>query len=521
MKIICILLFFFLSSYSANKPLKGAEKINIKLEEMSIPISIDQLSKLRTYKEDSTELLEWLKNNGFNKILKLSKFLEYPVFNNDNFTKHLAKSWMGRKLISELSNTFIIPNDRNGVILFNTIESLLEKKEKISTLDILRAVPINEIKLDLDNLILIIASWKEELEEQQKLITKLNDFDKTKDTLLLKKYKDQVNNKVPLRIDIEVPHRINPLVIELWKPIQDLNEKDLIIFMPGLGGDIGNFRWIGSQLSKKGWPVIFIDHEGSNSETFKSVIKGEEALPGGADNYLYRVKDLSEIINANKEGIFNLKSQSYILMGHSLGSVVAFLYEGNTPTNGFEERCDKALVDFAVTNLSKLLQCQLSQIQLPEFNSSSDLKALIGFNTFGSLIWPYPEEIGINIPILLIGGTYDLITPLLSEQFKVFLSAESNSNNRFLVVEGASHFSPIRVKSKNPTIDSGEDIFNINENFIGSYPFDFQNLSLDIIIQFLNSLETRKGLDIIKKQNAHNLKFHILGNDQIKEIMQN
>ena len=519
MKIICILLFFFLSSFSDNKPLKGAEIINIKFEEMSIPISIDQLSKLRTYKEDSTELLEWFKNNGLKKIFELSKFLEFNVFNEENFSKQLLRSWMGRKLISEFSNIIIIPNDKNGVILFNTIENLLEKKEKLSTIDILRAIPINQIKLDVDNLILIISSWKRELEEQQKLITKLNDFDKAKEILILSSKKEE--NNTSSRKSINVSHRKNQLNLEIWKPVNNNIEKDVIIFMPGLGGDIGNFRWIGSELSSRGWPVIFIDHEGSNSDTLKAVIKGEEALPGGADNYLYRIKDLNEIINANKEGFFNLKNQSYILMGHSLGSLVAFLYEGYPPINGFEERCDKALEDFAVTNLSKLLQCQLSQIPLPEFNQSSNLKAIIGFNSFGSLIWPYPKKIGINIPVLLIGGTYDLITPILSEQFKLFLSAESKSNNRFLVVEGASHFSPIRVTTANSAIDSGEDVFKINENFIGSYPVDFQNLSLEIIVKFLNTLDTKNGMDIIKKQNAYDLKFHLLGTDEVREIIKN
>ena len=336
MKIICILLFFFLSSYSANKPLKGAEIINIKFEEMSIPISIDQLSKLRTYKEDSTELLEWFKNNGLKKIFELSKFLEFNVFNEENFSKQLLRSWMGRKLISEFSNIIIIPNDKNGVILFNTIENLLEKKEKLTTIDILRAIPINQIKLDVDNLILIISSWKRELEEQQKLITKLNDFDKAKEILILSSKKEE--NITSSRQSIKVSHRKNQLNLEIWKPVNNNIEKDVIIFMPGLGGDIGNFRWIGSELSSRGWPVIFIDHEGSNSDTLKAVIKGEEALPGGADNYLYRIKDLNEIINANKEGFFNLKNQSYILMGHSLGSLVAFLYAGYPPISGFEER---------------------------------------------------------------------------------------------------------------------------------------------------------------------------------------
>ncbi len=520
MKIICILLIFFLSSYSANKPLKSAEKINIKFEEMSIPISIDQLLKLRTYKEDSTEVLEWFNNIGFKRIFDLSKFLEFNVFKEENFSKQLLRSWMGRKLISELSNIVIIPDDQNGVILFNTIENLLENKEKISTFDILRAIPISEIKLDVDNLILIIKTWKNELEEQQKLISKLDVFEKTKNVLITSSIK-QGNNNPPLQNIIEVPYRKNPLKVELWKPINNISKKDLIIFMPGLGGDIRNFRWIGSELSKRGWPVIFIDHEGSNSDTFKAVIKGKEALPGGADNYLYRIKDLNAIINANNEGFFNLSNESYILMGHSLGSLVAFLYEGYPPVIGFEERCDKALKDLAVTNLSKLLQCQLSQIPLPKFNQASDLKALIGFNSFGSLIWPYPQKIGINVPVLLIGGTYDLITPLISEQFKVFLSAESNPNNRFLVVEGASHFSPIRIMSEDKIFDSGEDVFNINKNFIGSYPFDFQKLSLEVIVKFLNSLEKENGLEIIKKQKAFDLKFHLLGKDEIRDLIEN
>ena len=217
MKIICILLFFFLSSFSDNKPLKGAEIINIKFEEMSIPISIDQLSKLRTYKEDSTELLEWFKNNGLKKIFELSKFLEFNVFNEENFSKQLLRSWMGRKLISELSNIVIIPNDKNGVILFNTIENLLEKKEKLSTIDILREIPINQIKLDVDNLILIISSWKRELEEQQKLITKLNDFDKAKEILILSSKKEE--NNTSSRKSINVSHRKNQLNLEIWKPV--------------------------------------------------------------------------------------------------------------------------------------------------------------------------------------------------------------------------------------------------------------------------------------------------------------
>ena len=484
---------------------------------MSIPISINQLSKLSSYQKDSTEVIDWFQNNGFERIIELSKFLEFPVFKEEGFNKQILRSWMGRKVISELSNIIIIPSDNDGIELFNTIEDLLEKQKEISTLDILKGIPSNEIKLDLDNLIFIISFWKKELEEQQNLVSKLNLFEKTKQKLVFN-LKENNNNLKTYQKKFYVSHRNNPLNVEVWRPGRFYPNKDLIIFMPGLGGDIGNFRWIGKELGKRGWPIVFIDHAGSNAETLKAVIKGEEALPGGADNYLYRVKDLNAIIKAHKRGSFGFKKDSYILMGHSLGSLISFLYEGNPPLDGFESRCDKSLVDFALTNLSKLLQCQLSEIPLPEISQSDDLKALIGFNNFGSLIWPGTKNSGIKVPILLIGGTYDLITPLVSEQFKMFLSTESNNLSRFLVIDGASHFSPIRFENKNSNIKTGEDVFKIKETFIGSHPIDFQKIAINVIIQFLNKLEKNNSLDIVRKQNAYDLNFHILGEKEIKEI---
>ena len=138
------------------------------------------------------------------------------------------------------------------------------------------------------------------------------------------------------------------------------------------------------------------------------------------------------------------------------------------------DRCDSALKDFAVTNLSKLLQCQLTEIPFPEKNNTNKASAIIGFNSFGSLLWPTEKTSGIEIPTLLIGGTYDLITPLMNEQFRVF-TALNNPSNRFLIIEGASHFSPIRI---NKIYKENNDLFKISESFIGSEPILVQDLSL-------------------------------------------
>ena len=93
--------------------------------------------------------------------------------------------------------------------------------------------------------------------------------------------------------------------------------------------------------------------------------------------------------------------------------------------------------------------------------------------------------------------------------------------NRFLIVEGASHFSPIRINNENSNKKAGDDVFKINENFIGHDPNDVQNLAADIIIQFLYDLNRNKGLNIVKNQLENNLKFHILDNDQVRGISGN
>ncbi len=516
MKYIFIIFLSFFSLFFNNGS-KAAEKINIKFEEMKIPLTIEQLSKLEKYEDEPTELISWLKKNGFIKVFELSKYLEFPVFKEDGLNREVLRSWIGRKILTELSKTITVPNDNNGTEIYNTIENLLDERKEVSILDIIKVLPSEEISLDIDNLILIISSWKNELAIQQNLISKLNNLEKTNKETFKNIENNLTSDITKLNKKIYAPHRIKPFEIELWKNNKTSENKDLIIFMPGLGGEINHFKWIGNELTKRGWPIVFLDHRGSNLKAFTEVIEGGESIPGGIDFFLYRIKDLEAVLTAHGNGEFGLTNNSYILMGHSLGALVALLYEGNRPTDQLEERCDLALKDFAVTNLSKYLQCQLSEIPISEKNNANNATAIIGFNPLGSLVWPKENSAGIKMPTLLIGGTYDLITPLMNEQFNVF-SALNNSSNRFLIIEGASHFSPIRI---NNSYKENYDIFKISESFIGSDPILVQNLSSKFIVEFIKNIKDKEIPSVIKNQREMGLDYHFLDLETIKEISKN
>ena len=516
MKYIFIIFLSFCSLFFNNGS-KSAEKINIKFEEMKIPLTIEQLSKLEKYSDEPTELIDWLQKNGFIKVFELSKFLKFPVFKEEGLNREVLRSWIGRKVLTELSKTITVPNDNNGIEIYNTIENLLDEKKEVSILDIIEVLPSEEISLDIDNLILIISSWKNELSMQQDLIYKLNNLERTNQKAIKNNVKKLTQDIKKKNKKIYFSHRVKPLEIEIWKSNKTNDDKELIIFMPGLGGEINNFKWIGNELAKRGWPILFIDHRGSNLESFIEVLEGKETIPGSVDFFLYRIKDLDAVLNAHGNGEFGLTNNSYILMGHSLGALIALLYEGNIPTDQLEERCDFALKDFAVTNLSKFLQCQLSEIPFSEKNNTNKASAIIGFNPFGSLLWPKENSSGINMPTLLIGGTYDLITPLMNEQFNVF-SALNNPSNRFLIIEGASHFSPIRI---NNSSKENYDVFKISDSFIGSDPILVQDLSSKFIVEFLKNIKDKEIPSVIKNQREMGLDFHFLDLETIKEVSKN
>jgi len=159
----------------------------------------------------------------------------------------------------------------------------------------------------------------------------------------------------------------------------------------------------------------------------------------------------------------------------------------------------------------------LSEIPFPKKKNTNKASAIVGFNSFGSLVWPKENSTGIKAPTLLIGGTYDLITPLISEQFRVF-SALNNPSNRFLIIEGASHFSPIRINNSNK---ENNDLFKISESFIGLDPTKVQNLSSKFIVEFIKNIKDQKEPVVIKNQREMGLDFHFLDLETIKEVSKN
>ncbi len=487
---------------------------------MSIPISIKELIDWSNGSEETnSELASWLNLLGFKERKGLAKFLNTPLVRDKSMARQILRSWSGRKLLDEVSDLILMDEDSSGERVLDTLENLLEKKDEVTAFDLLNSLSVKAIHIDLDGWIEVAKNWRSELNKQQKLISDLGTINEIS-------VKKEENNLLPFEIketeynliSLIVPHRNEPLNLEVWNPsFREETRKNWVLLMPGLGGDRNHFHWLARSLSHNGWPVVVIDHPGSDSLALEALVTGRLPLPG-AEVIPDRLNDLDSVLKAKESGKIDISVEKVVLMGHSLGALTAILASGVKIDDQLENRCEKVLDNLSLTNLSSLLQCQLVDITLPYRKNMENLSSIVGMNSFGSFLWQKNLANQMNIPLFLTGGTFDLVTPSISEQLGLLLSLSSSPLSRVLLIEGASHFSPIRVKGQIYQSE-GKDLFNLGESIVGYHPLSVQSLLSSEIINFLEKLEEEKSIPSSTNLTKNELKFHVLDSIIIEKLI--
>ena len=474
------------------RPARTAAELVVRLDGMDLSLSISDLgSWLRDEGRGSSELGIWLNLLEEESRKGVIDLLKAPLINDRSMARQILNSWAGRRLLDQVSDLVLVDDDATGQTVQLTLESLLEKRTQVTTLDLLEALPAKRVRLDLDALLLVASSWKRQLQRQQALVKTLNQQPVSSLTRRPNPTEPVAMspNRALQRLTLSVAHRDRPLQIQLWRPpiSGGPQRSHWLVLMPGLGGSPDHFRWLGRALSREGWPVLLLEHPGSDALAVQALLEGR-LPPPGAEVLPDRLKDLDAVLDARERGVFELPGNRLVLGGHSLGALTALLAAGAGPEAGLGRRCGQDLDDLPVSNLSRLLQCQIEDVPLPAVRPPSELAAVVGLNSFGSLLWPRRIPLAGDVAVFLSGGTLDLITPPLSEQLGLLRALPANPATRAVLVEGASHFSPVRVEGQSGS-GQGEDVFQLGEELVGVQPLQVQAELEREIVRFLLDLE--------------------------------
>ncbi|MBU6250150.1 MAG: alpha/beta fold hydrolase [Cyanobacteria bacterium REEB417] len=478
-------------------PLRAAEVLQVQLDGLSVPIDLKALEAWsRDPARDRSELGVWLGLLDQRSRSTLVQLLREPFLRDQSLASQLLNSWTGEPLINEIAAllspsqaglpTTSAPEVATAGMLRRSLDDLLSRQRQVTLLELLRTLPAERVSLKLDGVIELAQQWRRQLELQQLALRRLDGLglpQRQSSPLTLSE-----RQRGPLvATALAVNHRREPLPLQIW-PSQGRVRGPWILLMPGLGGSSGQLSWLAASLAQWGWPVVVLDHPGSNEAALQASLIGQQPPPG-SESLAQRLADGEAVLQAQRQGQLPAlgapAGAPVVLMGHSLGGLTALMAAGLTPEDGLGRRCRQALRRLPLSNLSRLLQCQLPQGRSgrrPAPSPGTPVAAIVAYNGFGSLLWPSRGLEDLKAPLLLVGGSLDLITPPLVEQLAVF-SSQSHPRSRLVLLEGGSHFSPVRVPAND------QALFRLGDDLVGIEPRKAQSLLLLLTLEFLKGLE--------------------------------
>jgi predicted dienelactone hydrolase len=412
----------------------------------------------------------------------VARLLQAPLLREQSFGSQLLDSWAGGQMLAEVGELLTTPEGRSTAPeLQSTLRRLLRERREVTTLALLRSLPVSQVRLRLDSLLDLAEQWRRQIRQQSNALAALQ-------TLALPKRNARAllpaeTQLSPQRVELTVAHRSEPLPVDLW-PGQGPEASRLpwLLVLPGLGGNADQLGWFAGALAQRGWSVAVPQHPGSDGRALRDALDGRTPPPGAA-TLATRLRDVAAVLAARRDGRLPLSGDGMVLVGHSLGGLTALLAAGVEPEPGLARRCSQAIERLPIGNPSRLLQCELVTTGLPQaLPRPADLRGLVLFNGFGSLLWPDGATASLPVPVLMVGGSLDLVTPPLQEQLQLFLPA-GDPRSRLVLVEGGSHFSPVRLAERQ------EAVLQLGREWVGVDPATVQTLLLGLGSEFLHSLK--------------------------------
>ena len=516
-------------------PARATDRLEVEIDGIVLPVLVEDLRSFgRLGNRSRSELAAWLNLLDPASRKGVARLLNAPVLTRSSLGQQLLSSWGAGALIDALGA--LVRVEGGGHIssteVLPTLERLLDQQEKVSTLDVLQAMPNEQLRLDLNALLKAASHWRQQLERHNNLMAVLAAEPSTRQAnpqLVKTARLEQSQSNGAELMDLLVRHRELPIQIQTWSASVSSasvssassevpSDRPWLLFMPGLGGDPEHFHWLAEALTEAGWDVVIIEHPGSDAEAIQALLDGRQSFDG-ARALRQRLLDLDAVLEAQRKGRIPVEGTNVVLVGHSLGGLTALLAAGADPVPGIERRCRQSLAAIPLTNLSELLQCELADSRaLNTAPMDPQPTAVVGLNSFGGLIWPSGKQTRpLLMPLLLFGGTLDLITPPLDEQIPLLRGLGHHPLSRVVVVEGASHFSPIRIESQGGSLQ-GDDLFQLGEELVGVNPLTVQTLIAQEIIRFLEQLEAKSPTAAVGHFDVGTTRWHRLNRSAASQL---
>ena len=203
-------------------PARATKRLEVEIDGIVLPVSLEDLRSFgRLGDRSRSELATWLRLLNPDSREGLMRLLNAPVLTRRSLGQQLLNSWGAAPLIDALGA--LVRVEGGGSIssseVLPTLERLLDQQEQVSTLDVLQALPTEQLRLDLNALLKAANHWQQQLERHNSLMAVLAAEPSTRrvSPQPLKTARSASSRSNGLEtMELLVRHRAAPIQVQAW-----------------------------------------------------------------------------------------------------------------------------------------------------------------------------------------------------------------------------------------------------------------------------------------------------------------
>ncbi|MGJ3252160.1 MAG: alpha/beta hydrolase [Elainellaceae cyanobacterium] len=440
----------------------AADYVRVQFGPVELSISIDSLETFVTEGTVEDDLAAYARRLNDERLSEIRQLLVTPADLDAIALSNFLYTRQGEILLERLGNIVRTESNSGFYALRAALILSATSADGLTPLNVLQQFPTSSIVIDVERALAIVRELERLINTTSEAIALVeNQFESNigSNSPGIDPTTD-FSDLGPLRwqeqtFNLNDQGRDRSFQVDLYVP--NISEQaPVIVISHGLGSDRTSFSYLAQHLASYGFAVIAPEHPGSNAEYIQALFTGAATQVADPSEFVDRALDVKYTLDelerrsraeSQLQGRLDLDNVGVI--GQSFGGYTALALAGATINfQQLEQDCPQGDVQEDTLNLSLLLQCRALGLDSPIPNLKEDrVKSVIAINPIGSTVFGKKGFETIDVPVMLVSGSADIVAPTLIEQILPF-SWLQVPNKYLLLIQNSTHFSTIGRSSE-------------------------------------------------------------------------
>lgn len=423
---------------------KGAETIRAAIGPVERTLSVKSLEIFAKESKIAKDFRPIARRLNPEALEQFRSLLQQPIDMNAVSVSQVTYTPMGEEFLKRLGRLIRTETGQNGLYAIRAAAILAaDAPEDMTLLSIMRYFPTKSIRIDVDatlalaRQISLFTDYRDaalnaiSIEAERAIAVERSiDFSQRPNLQQLGSYQVQKRELIltdSSRTDPRGGKREFP--VDIYLPQSSSQPAPVVVFSHGLSLNRAYFNVLAKHLASHGFVSVVPEHIGSNAAISKAFLEGfyygkTEQFPfiNRPLDITFTLDELERLSRQDPRLTNRMNLERVGIIGHSFGGYTALaLASGKINHPRLSKTCAR---EKPTLNLSLILQCRALELPAASKNinlQDSRIVAAIAINPVSSAVLGLESLRQIKIPVMMVQGSHDFVTPMVQEQLHPFI----------------------------------------------------------------------------------------------------